>query len=87
VTLTTKSESNTVGQGNNMATASLKPLDQKQLDGAVVSLDDSEIRSLIDHEAKVAGLSGIDEAITRVQQGKVERGFIWDNLSMLISLL
>lgn len=55
--------------------------------GAVVSLNESEIRSLIDHEAKVAGLSGIDEAIKCVEQGKIGRGFIWDNLSMLISLL
>ncbi len=69
------------------AVAYPKPLDQKQLDGAVVSLSDSEIRSLIDHEAKMAGLSGVEEAIARVRQGKVGRGFIWDNLSLLISLL
>src|SRR4051812_44448314 len=87
VTLTTITESNTVGQEKTMATACLKPLDKKQLDGTAVSLNDAEIRSLIDHEAKVAGLSGIDEAIQRVEQGKVDRGFIWDNLSMLISLL
>ena len=71
-----------------MATAAYaKPLDQKQLDGAVVSLSDLEIRSLIDHEAKMAGLSGAEEAIARVQEGKAGRGFLWDNLSLLISLL
>ena len=71
-----------------MATAThLKPLDQKQLDGAVVSLTDLEIRSLIDHEAKMVGLSGVDEAVACVQQGKMGRGFIWDNLSLLTSLL
>jgi len=71
-----------------MATATqLKPLADKQLDGAAVSLSDDEIRSLIDHEARMVGLSGAEEAIACVQHGEVGRGFIWDNLSQLISLL
>jgi hypothetical protein len=63
------------------------PALDKRLDGATVSLSDGELRTLIDQEAKLAGLSGAQEAIESVRRGHVGKGLIWDDLSLLVSLL
>lgn len=59
----------------------------KHLDGASVSLDERELRMLIDHEAKLVGLSGVQEAIDRVKRGDIGNSLLWDDLSLLVSLL
>lgn len=51
-----------------------------------VSLDRDGIVRLIQKEAQLLGLSA-DEAILQVQRGTPGRGYIWDDLSLLISLL
>jgi hypothetical protein len=61
--------------------------DLNNLDGASVSLDRDQLCQLIDHEARLVGLSGAHEAVERVRQGDIGQGLMWDDLTLLVSLL
>jgi hypothetical protein len=51
-----------------------------------VSLDRDGIVRLIEKEAQVLGLSA-DNAISQVKHGIQGQGYLWDDLSLLVSLL
>jgi len=50
------------------------------------TLNREEVLSLIDDEARMLGLSR-DEAIARVKGGSAAHGYVWDDISLLVSLL
>jgi hypothetical protein len=57
-----------------------------QLEATSTSLDKAEVFSLIEEEARLIGLSAAN-AIEKVKSGAPVRGYIWDDLSLLVSLL
>jgi hypothetical protein len=68
-------------KGHAMATMA-----RPRLEAATSSLDRAELLSLIEEEARLLGLSA-ETAIAQVKHGKPERGYIWDDLSLLVTLL
>jgi len=56
------------------------------LDASSVSMDRDEILALIETEARLIGLS-LSEAIERTRKGHTGSGYIWDDISLLVSLL
>ena len=56
-------------------------------EGVSVSLDPQGLMDIIDQEARLVGMSG-REAIDRVKTGGAPvHGYIWDDISLLVSLL
>ena len=57
-----------------------------RLDEGSVTLGREELMHLINEEARILGLSG-EEAIAQVKRGIAVHGYIWDDISLLVSLL
>ncbi len=67
-----------------MATITSRP---ELNEGVSVSLDPQGLMDIIDQEARLVGMSG-REAIDRVRTcGAQVHGYIWDDISLLVSLL
>jgi hypothetical protein len=62
--------------------AATRPL----IDGLSETLGREDLLRLIGEEARLIGLSG-EEAIAQVRRGAPVRGYIWDDISLLVSLL
>lgn len=52
----------------------------------VLTMNDDELRALIEREANALGLSG-EDAIARVKSGDVGQNYLWRDLQSLVHLL
>lgn len=62
------------------------PIVRPRIEEDSVTLSREEVLSLIEGEAKMLGLTR-DDAIARVKGGPTAHGYIWDDISLLVSLL
>ena len=56
------------------------------LDDSSVTLGREDLFRLIGEEARMVGLSA-EEAIAQVKRGAAVHGYVWDDISLLVSLL